>query len=47
VVLAYRLDLQLDLSALPKLQHQAYCWTEPGNQLKVHPNSQAYFDYLS
>lgn len=47
VVLAYRLDLDLNLSGLPKLQHQAYQWLAANNQLKVHPNSQTYFDYLN
>lgn len=47
VVLAYRLDLDLNLSALPKLQHQAYRWIAAANPLKVHPNSQTYFDYLN
>lgn len=46
VALAYQLDLELNLSALPAQQHLAYRWLDAGSPFKVHPNSQAYFDYL-
>lgn len=47
VVLAYRLELDLELAALPTLQHQTYRWLEPDSSLKIHPNSLAYFEYLN
>ncbi len=47
VVLAYRLDLELDLSALPTVQHQDYRWITRDSPHKVHTNSLCYFDYLS
>jgi len=46
VVLAYQLNIELQLSALPTQQHLAYRWLAADNQYKVHPNSQTYFDYL-
>lgn len=46
VALGYQVDLQLDLADLPKQQHQGYRWIGADSDLKVHPNSQAYFPYL-
>jgi len=47
VVLAYRLDLDLDLMRLPPQQHQGYRWVDENDATgNVHPNSLAYFAYL-
>ena len=49
VVLAYRLDLELDLTRLPAQQHQGYRWIDEDEGKAtgdIHANSQAYFAYL-
>ncbi len=47
VVLAYQLNLDIDLTHLPAQQHCAYRRFSLTDDLSlVHPNSQAYFPYL-
>jgi colanic acid biosynthesis protein WcaH len=46
VVIAHRLDLDLDLSALPAAQHARWRWMSPSAlraDPRVHPNTRAYF----
>lgn len=48
VVLGYQLTLDIDPGRLPTQQHCNYRWFGKNDDLsKVHPNSQAYFPYLS
>lgn len=42
VVLAYGVNLPLDMAALPDNQHGAWKWLEPGDTDNVHPNTLAY-----
>lgn len=46
VVLAYEIDMTLDIAALPKAQHKSYRWWTPemaATSERVHPNTLAYF----
>lgn len=46
VVLAYELQVDINLDQLPKEQHSEYRWVlENGDLSKVHPNARAYFSY--
>ncbi|QPK65374.1 GDP-mannose mannosyl hydrolase [Methylomonas sp. LL1] len=48
VVLAYRLNLDIEIQQLPRQQHSDYRWFKQDDNLtEVHPYSQAYFGYLS
>lgn len=46
VVLAYELQIDVDLERLPMEQHSKYRWVgEYGDLTMVHPNSRAYFPH--
>lgn len=48
VVLAYELQMPVDLADLPNEQHSEYRWIHEDEALEqVHENSTAYFSYLS
>jgi len=47
VVLAYELRINIDPKQLPTEQHNEYRWVgKNGDLTEVHPNTQAYFEYL-
>jgi len=46
VVLAYELQIDIDLERLPMDQHSAYRWVgKNGDLTMVHPNTKAYFSH--